>query len=148
MSCSSRYSILVLLFVLPLSCSQTTDGVVKGDEASWNNEYWYSGLAEVNTYELSQARYGEMRSGTAALIFVTEPFLIEEQVKSDYPDSDPDNVMSVLKCNLTKQFHTGIYPYSIMTSVFTPVDKPQTPVKVVSSCQEWCGTTYSQVNLK
>jgi len=42
-------------------------------------DYWYAGKAEISSYKLEQARYGELRDGTAALIFVTEDFLPEVQ---------------------------------------------------------------------
>ncbi|MEX0361456.1 MAG: septum formation inhibitor Maf, partial [Allomuricauda sp.] len=42
--------------------------------------YWYAGNAEITSYKLEQARYGELRDGTAVLIYVTEPFLPEKQV--------------------------------------------------------------------
>ena len=37
-------------------------------------DYWYRGQAEITSYDLEQARYGELRSGTAVLVFVTEDF--------------------------------------------------------------------------
>ena len=46
-------------------------------------DYWYAGKAEISSYKLEQARYGELRDGTAALILVTEDFLPELQVKAD-----------------------------------------------------------------
>ena len=46
-------------------------------------KYWYAGDAELTSYKLEQARYGEIREGTSVLIFVTEPFLPETQVKAD-----------------------------------------------------------------
>ena len=107
--------------------------------------YWYAGEAEITSYKLEQARYGELREGHAALIFVTEPFLAEKQVKADYPN--PDNV-PVLKLNSTKKYLTGIYPYSIMSSTFYPVTDNQHALKVSSSVQEWCGHVYSQLNNK
>ena len=36
--------------------------------------YWYNSEAEITSYNLKQARYGEIHEGKAALIFVTEPF--------------------------------------------------------------------------
>jgi hypothetical protein len=109
------------------------------------NSYWYSGKAEITRYELNQARYGEMRKGDAVLIFVTEDFRGDQQVK--YEGGDRDNVVSVLKLNATKKFYTGIYPYSIMTSVFTPVNTDEmTTHKVSTSSQEWCGHTFMQLN--
>lgn len=109
------------------------------------NSYWYAGKAEITRYELDQARYGEMRKGDAVLIFVTEDFRADKQVK--YEGGDRDNVISVLKMNATKKFYTGIYPYSIMTSVFTPVNiDAMSTLKVSTSSQEWCGHTYMQLN--
>ena len=105
--------------------------------------YWYSGDAEITSYTLEQARYGELREGHAVLIFVTEPFLPEVQVKADR--NRADNV-SVLKLNSTKKYLAGIYPYSIMSSSFYPVADNQHAIKVSNSVQEWCGHVYSQLN--
>ncbi|SDE73881.1 hypothetical protein SAMN05421636_10770 [Pricia antarctica] len=105
--------------------------------------YWYAGEAEITSYKLQQARYGETRDGEAVLIYVTEPFLPEIQVKADA--SHPDNV-PVLKLNATKNYVTGIYPYSIMTSTFYPVHDNQHAIKVAFSSQEWCGQVYAQLN--
>ena len=108
------------------------------------NDYWYTGEAEISSYELKQARYGEVRDGKAVLVFVTEPFSVEQQVKSDYPNTEES--LSVLKLNATKNFNTGIYPYSIMSSNFYPVSNDQHSVKVTMSMQEWCGHVYAQIN--
>lgn len=105
--------------------------------------YWYAGEAEITSYKLEQARYGELRDGHAVLIYVTEPFLPEKQVKADR--QSPENV-SVLKLNATKKFLTGIYPYSIMASTFYPVYDNQHALKTSLSVQEWCGHVYSQIN--
>ncbi|MEC3964752.1 septum formation inhibitor Maf [Flagellimonas halotolerans] len=105
--------------------------------------YWYAGDAEITSYQLNQARYGELREGNAVLIYVTEPFLPKKQVKAD--NSSPENI-SVLKLNATKNFLTGIYPYSIMSSTFYPVYDNQHAVKTSLSVQEWCGHVYAQIN--
>lgn len=105
--------------------------------------YWYAGEAEITSYELEQARYGELRQGHAVLVYVTEPFLPEVQVKADSGQGDP---ISVMKLNSTKNYLTGIYPYSIMTSTFYPVGDHQHALKVSTSVQEWCGHVYSQLN--
>ena len=113
------------------------------------NGYWYDGTAEIASYELTQARYGEQHKGTAVLVFVTEPFSKSKQVKlDDWRDQSEDNV-SVLKLNMTKKFLTGIYPYSMMMSSFTPVSSDRYPkaFKVTTSSQEWCGHTFMQLNL-
>ncbi|MBU2946817.1 septum formation inhibitor Maf [Zobellia uliginosa] len=105
--------------------------------------YWYAGDAEITSYELQLARYGEIREGKAVLVFVTEPFLKDKQVKAD--GNNPDNI-PVLKLNVTKKYLTGIYPYSIMTSTFYPVHDNQHALKVSFSAQEWCGQVYAQLN--
>ena len=105
--------------------------------------YWYAGEAEITSYDLKQARYGELREGHAVLIYVTEPFLPNVQVKAD--GNGADNV-NVLKLNSTKNYLTGIYPYSIMSSSFYPVSDNQHAIKISASVQEWCGHVYSQLN--
>ncbi len=75
----------------------------------------YSGKAEISQYTLQQARYGEMRNGEATLIFVTEDFSTDNLVKLDEPEKE-SNKARVLKMNMTKNFITGSYPYSMMLS--------------------------------
>lgn len=105
--------------------------------------YWYEGEAELSSYSLKQARYGEIREGHAVLIYVTEDFLKKEQVKADkYNKSN----IPVMKLNYTKKFNTGIYPYSVMQSTFYPVSDNAHAIKVSASMQEWCGHVYSQLN--
>ena len=111
-------------------------------------DYWYRGTAEITRYELEQARYGETHRGDAVLIFVTEDFLPGEQVKYEGADRSTE-VEKVLKLNATRKFATGIYPYSIMTSVFTPVEiRNRRTLKATASIQEWCGHTYTQLNYR
>lgn len=104
-------------------------------------DYWYNGTAEISSYELSQSRYGELRAGKAVLVFVTEPFDTKDFVKADQNNTDNRPVM---KLNATRNFNTGIYPYSIMSSTFLPMDKKDNALKISSSIQEWCGHTYMQ----
>ena len=84
-----------------------------------------------------------MRDGTAVLVYVTEDFLPDEQVKAD--TYDKGNI-PVLKLNATKNFNTGIYPYSIMQSTFYSVNNTKHALKVTCSVQEWCGHVYTQLN--
>ena len=109
-------------------------------------DYWYQGEAEITTYRLQQARYGEVRAGEAVLIFVTEPFSLSRQVKLNRAGAAGDDEATVLKLNATRTFTTGVYPYSMMTSVFMPVGEGLMPLKVTTSSQEWCGQTFTQLN--
>jgi len=113
-------------------------------------DYWYQGKAEITSYEMEQARYGEIRKGHAVLIFVTEDFSKSKQVKLDNPQKDPEDAVKILKLNFVRKFITGIYPYSIMTSVFTPVELSSHPntLKLSFSSQEWCGNVHTQANHK
>ncbi|MEM9930378.1 MAG: hypothetical protein AAF840_11205 [Bacteroidota bacterium] len=119
---------------------------VPGHFSGGLTEYWYEGKAEVNTYDLTQARYGELRPGQISMIFVSEDFLTDKQVKNDNyknPNSTP-----IIKTNMIRRFVTGIYDYSVMTSVFTPTKTDEQPhtLKVTTSMQDWCGQTFTQLN--
>ena len=108
-------------------------------------EYWYRGRAELTRYALRQHRYEETHDGEAVLIFVTEDFLSKLQVKRDHGETQ--EAVSILKLNAYRRFYTGIYPYTIMTSSFTPARRPGVPtLKVTNTVQEWCGQTFTQIN--
>jgi hypothetical protein len=113
--------------------------------------YWFQGQAELSSYDLEQARYGELHKGEAVLVFVTEDFSRRKQVKLDNPAQAPaGDKVPVLKLNFEKKFLTGIYPYSMLTSTFTPLDQAADPhsLKVSTSVQEWCGHIFTQLNLR
>jgi hypothetical protein len=136
-----------LLLSLVAGCQPTPSTLPTNRNLSADfKKYWYSGQAEINSYLLEQSRYGESRAGTAVLIFVTEDFSRKKQVKLDHPASAGDDKVSVLKMNFTKNFITGIYPYSMMLSTFTPLSVHSHSLKVSMSSQEWCGQVYSQMN--
>lgn len=129
---------------LPVRPTSTGDpAVALPDEFG---DYWYGGQAEITSYDLEQARYGEIRKGEAVLIYVTEPFSRSRQVKLDRAGAAGDDEATVLKLNSTRTFVTGVYPYSLMTSVFTPIGEGPMPLKVTTSAQEWCGHTFTQLN--
>lgn len=110
------------------------------------HDYWYNHGAEISRFNLHQMRYGEIHQGDAILLFVTEEMNPAIQVKAD--NHRPENI-PILKLNFVRKFFTGIYPYSIMTSIFSPVDEQKypLPLKISSSTQEWCGNVYTQMNL-
>ncbi|WP_436514928.1 hypothetical protein [Ekhidna sp. To15] len=141
------YSFLVISLI---ACAPSNSQEVSTESPKDFNGYWYAGEAEITSYQLKQARYGEIHAGESVLVFVTEPFSKSKQVKlDDWRDESADNV-SVMKLNMTKKFLTGIYPYSMMMSTFTPVSADQYPdaFKVTTSSQEWCGHTWLQMNLQ
>ncbi|MEL7123163.1 MAG: hypothetical protein AAFO07_27185, partial [Bacteroidota bacterium] len=112
------------------------------------DKVWYQGKAEVSRYSLAQNRYRQINNGEAVLIFVTEDFLTDKQVKNDRysnPNSTP-----VIKTNHLRKFPTGFYDYSLMLSVFTPTKVHEFPntMKVTTSIQDWCGHVFMQLNQK
>lgn len=143
-----------LLLVLTLFAPSASDAAPARPEPSPGlgsqafSQAWYAGTAEITSYRLEQARYGEIHSGEAVAIFVTEPFSRSKQVKLDRPGAAGSDQVGVMKLNLTKSFPTGVYPYSMMTSVFTPIDPAagDHPLKITTSSQEWCGHTFMQLN--
>lgn len=138
-----RFLKLSILGILLFSCKNAPEEKNEINLSNEFKEYWFSGEAEITSYALQQARYGEMREGEAVLIYVTEDFLPEAQVKAS--TGNEDNI-SVLKLNATKNFVTGIYPYSIMQSTFYPLNGEEHALKVSASIQEWCGQVYMQLN--
>jgi hypothetical protein len=134
--------ILAALCIAACDKSQKRDLVNKREIAPDFEKYWFSGEAELSSFQLIQARYGELRKGKAVMIFVTEPFSTTKLVKVDQPT---DKDVPVLKLNFTKNFVTGIYPYSMMTSSFLPVYENQNALKITTSIQEWCGQVFVQL---
>jgi hypothetical protein len=115
--------------------------------SAWN-AYWYQGLAEVSSYTLQQGRYTEVHRGSAVNIFVTEDFSKEKQVKLDNAEAAGSDRLPILKLNQSIKFNTGVYPYSVMNSVFLPIDQNNYPhaEKISCSVQDWCGMAYMQMN--
>ncbi len=144
-----KYLLLLLLCSQSIACSsqsKSTSSVIPSDAPVLTKEYWYDGSAEINTYELKQNRYNTLHDGTAMLIFVTEDFLTDKQVKND--NYQNKNSTSVLKKIEQRKFNTGVYDYTVYSTVFTPIEinQYQKSFKVVGSSQDWCGTTYHQFN--
>lgn len=112
------------------------------------DKIWYQGKAEVSRYELQQNRYKDVHPGEHIMIFVTEDFLTDQQVKNE--GYGRANSTPVLKNNQLRKFTTGLYDYSIMTSVFTPTKVNEFPYteKVTTSAQDWCGHAFMQINKK
>jgi len=107
---------------------------------------WGDGKAELSGYRATVMRYGAPREAEIVLVYVTEPLDRATLIKDDEAGA---RGVPVLKLNFSEKFQTGIYPYSLMTSVFAPVDgylpTRFAPVKVTLSVQEWCGHVFHGV---
>ncbi len=145
--------ILAFFVALTTACNSQPKGEEGKKESSSKvrlspefKDYWYAGEAELSHFKLKQGRYGQKNPGEAILIFVTEDFLTDKQVKHEKGPSK--NATKILKLNKIKRFQTGLYDYSMMMSVFTPVHRGKYPhsLKVTTSSQDWCGHAYLQMN--
>ena len=98
--------LLSVLFVFASFYSCNSQGKKKANQEIENkfnsqfSDYWYEGKAEITAYDLQQVRYGELRIGEAVMVFVTEDFLIEQQVKKESTSSAA--ATSVLKLNFIR----------------------------------------------
>lgn len=106
--------------------------------------HWQDGKAELDGYRYTVIRYGQERSGQALMIFVTEPMSESRHVKADDPRKNPADTFEALKLNFVRDFQTGIYDYNTMVSVFVR-SRNFSPVKLVLSSMEWCGSVYDEV---
>ncbi|MDP7631996.1 MAG: hypothetical protein QF402_03495, partial [Candidatus Latescibacteria bacterium] len=84
-------------------------------------DYWGDGRAELSSYRVTQPRYGETHEGHSVMIFVTEEINRQSLIKVESNQPQQERVYT-LKLNKTLKFLTGIYPYSVMTSVFSAVE--------------------------
>ena len=109
-------------------------------------DWWGDGQAEMSGYRMTTMRYGAPRETVLSLIYVTEPHDRRSWIKDD--DIGGSSRVEVLKLNQNFHFQTGVYPYSVMTSVFAPVHRyrtePFAPVRITHAVQEWCGA-YSHL---
>ena len=113
--------------------------------------HWGDGRAELSSYRIEQPRYGESREAYGVMIFVTEDLNAGTGIKVESPTPAADRVY-VLKLNNVLKFTTGIYDYSVMTSVFSAVEPRTGPNpfelwKVSLSSQEWCGHVFEEVGV-
>lgn len=140
-----HFSLLILGLISCLGSEDSSPPAKVSNELSIAqlDPIWYSGKAELSTYDLKQNRYDGIHDGEAVMIFVTEPFNTKKQVKNE--SGTNKNSASTLKNNQIRRFTTGIYDYSIFTSIFTDANDANT-YKVTNSSQDWCGQSYSQLN--
>lgn len=103
---------------------------------------WDDGKAEIDAYDASVRRYGELRRLTAYLIVVKEDFSKARLVKAD-PGHDPADLLPVLKLNHVINYQTGIYSYHQMASAFFDRGTMEL-VKMSLTSNEWCGNTYKE----
>lgn len=135
-----------ILTALCLSCSFNIDSPGTPVISEEFTEVWSRGMAEINVYHLTQARYGESHTGKMVLIFVKERVDPESHIKLE-DQGEPG--LEVLKCNNIRKFTTGIYDYSLMNTTMTGLQGFQSEklVRSTTSIQDWCGHVFAEINL-
>lgn len=114
--------------------------------------HWGDGRAEISSYRIEQSRYGESREAYGVLVFVTEDLSAKTKIKAESSTPAAGRIY-VLKLNNLLKFTTGIYDYSVMTSVFSAVEprnarQPFELQKLSLSSQDWCGHVFEEVYAK
>lgn len=138
--------------LLAASCAESSErpALPERPRASASSAFWSTwgdGAAELSSYRGTVSRYGAPRPAEQVLVYVTEPLDRATSIKDD--EAPRERRVQVLKLNSMLRFQTGIYPYSVMTSVFAPVDsyfsERFAPVKITTTAQEWCGHVFAGV---
>jgi hypothetical protein len=134
--------------VANITTTETPKAINVAFNANEFNAYWYAGKAELSAYDLKIDRYDEPRKGYVAIVFVTEDLSNAKHVKLDDPAKAGDDRVPVLKINALSRFQTGVYDYSLMSSLFTPIDLAKHPhsLKATTTVQDWCGQVFTQLD--
>lgn len=109
-------------------------------------QYWNTGLSEVNTYEVTQTIDTSQKTRQAQLIFRIVDF--DTKKHGQATSLNKSESTTVLKQNLIQKIDTGVYEYSLMNSTFTPTNYVVFPhaLKVEYAKQNTQGQEYSQVD--
>jgi hypothetical protein len=142
---------ILVLFVVSIVSVSVAVGPTHGASSEFY-AHWGDGQAEISSYAVVQPRYGELRRGYGVLIFVTEELNRQTLIKVESPQP-VDQRIYVLKLNNVLKFNTGIYDYSVMTSVFSAVEGYEGGqgfdlCKVTLSAQEWCGHVFDEARIR
>lgn len=144
-----RILILGYLVCLFASCKKQSSNIPEIDQKIFA-AYWDQGKGEVSSYSLDQSRYGAQHDGSVILVFSIEDMSNTKQVRLDDPKRNSGDAVKVLKLNTNKEFVTGLNKYSLMSSIFTPLDYDEhsRSLKLTTSCQDWNGQSFTQLNWK
>lgn len=104
-------------------------------------DWWDDGLSEMCYYDASETIYGKKRSFTRVHL-VNRQWM--DRVSGVKASQDAAEAVPVLKFNIAEQIPTENYNYRYLTTVFAQRDSLE-PFKMVTSSQEWCGTTFKHI---
>jgi hypothetical protein len=104
-------------------------------------EIWNDGLCEMSYYDASETIYGQPRSFVRVHLLNGQHMDPGTGVKAG---AGGEKAVSVFKLNIAEEIPTQNYNYRYLTTVF--LRRPDLgPFKMVTSSQEWCGTTFKHL---
>lgn len=129
-----------------LALSLTLAGAVQaappgGSHPLAESKEWDDGLAEMSYFTAVDWIYDEVRSYTRVIIVNRQWMSPSLGVKTTQEDA---SAVAVFKMNIAEEIPTQNYNYRYLTTVF--LTRPALhPFKMVTSSQEWCGTTFKHL---
>ncbi|MDZ7934646.1 MAG: hypothetical protein U5M51_06725 [Emticicia sp.] len=93
-----------LLFTITGCTDKKQNKQIQLSDSQEFRKYWFANKAEISSYDLQQAQYGKLNKGEAVMIFVSEDFRLDKQVKLE--SDSKENATPVLKLNFIKKFIT------------------------------------------
>lgn len=114
---------------------------------------WDDGLSEMSYYDATDTIYGKTRHYFRVMLLNREWLDSTERVKSAPPSAASESATSgsgtvepipVFKLNIAEEIPTENYDYRHMITVFLHRASLH-PEKMAASSQEWCGTTFKQL---
>ncbi len=145
----SLHSALCIIFSLAFSADTLAQQLIADETAAKSREDflcnlpdWEDGLAEMSTYRAMDQLYGKKRSYTRVQIVNRQWMDPKTKVKAE---KESAGAVPVFKLNIVEEIPTENYNYRYQTTAF--LHRPDlTPMKMVLSSQEWCGTTFKYMD--
>lgn len=149
---SQRLTItLALLLVLVAGCGKKK--VVSKKSArklpEWFAGYWNTSMTEVSTYELKQARFGNVYEGEAFLSFSPVVYSRARHIEAAIIDTLNKDQMKTLQLVNHRNYKCGNQWHSLSQMVVMPQIIREGPyaLKIAASVNELNGISYAQLNL-
>lgn len=117
------------------------DGTITADYPLSTLRLWDDGLSEMSYYRATTRIYGKKRSYTRVHLFNRQWMEPIRGVKTDLIASDS---VPVFKLNISEEIPVENYNYRYLTTLFLH-RSDLSPFKLVTSSQEWGGTTYKHL---
>jgi hypothetical protein len=143
-----RYTLILAIAALaaqPTQKSLAQTSVEKEVGVGWHKfagmESWDDGLSEMCYYDAEESIYGKKRDFTRVHL-VNRQWM--DRISGVKADETGDDVVPVLKFNIAEEIPTENYNYRYLTTLFLRRDASE-PFKMVTSSQEWCGTTFKHL---